>query len=160
MTNDIETQAFQLDGPYFDILSMKHDGLCCSQILVKLLMRDLGRENPDLVRAVAALCFGGGYSGGVCGVLTGAACALSLCLGDNPDKERPDPRLALLLGELSDWFTVQAERSYGGCRCTDILAASPDKRACTLLLIATLEKLQSMLASTGGAEKRSDHGNP
>lgn len=160
MINDNETPTFQMDGPYLDIISLKQSGLCCSQIVVKHLLRELGRENPDLVRAMAALCFGGAHSSGTCGVLTGAGCALSLCLENNPENERPDPLFPLLLGELTDWFTIQAERSYGGRRCDDILAASPDKRGCTLLLIATLEKLQSMLASTGSAEKRRDHGHP
>jgi len=158
MINDNGTPAIRFDGPYLDILSLQQNGLCCSQIVVKLLLRDLGRENPDLVRAMAALCFGSGYSGGICGVLTGAACALSLCLEGSSDQELPDPMLPLLLGELSDWFAIQAERSYGGSRCAEILAASPDKRACTLLLISTLEKLQSMLATTGSAEVRGSHG--
>jgi hypothetical protein len=160
MTSDNEKPSFQLDGPYLDILALKQSGLCCSQIVVKLLLCDLGRENPDLIRAMAALCFGGGHPSGTCGVLTGAGCALSLCLDGNPDNERPDPQLPLLLAELTDWFTVQAEHSYGGSRCADVLAASPDKRGCTLLLIATLEKLQSMLASTGSAEKRRNHDHP
>lgn len=151
MTNGNET-IIQLDGPYLDILSLRHRGLCCSQIILKLTLRDLGRDNPDMVRSMAALCFGT-HPGGVCGVLTGAACALSLYLGNNKDEELPDPMLPLLLGELCDWFAVTAERSYGGNSCEQILAASPDKRACSLLLISTLEKLQSMMATFGSAEK-------
>ena len=157
--NDKPANTIQLDGPYLDILSLRQNGLCCSQILVKLVLRDLGRENPDLVRSMAALCFGG-YTGGTCGILTGAACALSLYLRSNPDREQQDPLLPSLLVELSDWFAIQTERTYGGIRCEEILSASPDKRACTLLLISTLEKLQSMMATTGGAEKRCEHGHP
>ena len=159
MINENETHTIQLDGPYLDILSLRQSGLCCSQIMVKLMLRDLGRNNPDLVRTMAALCFGV-CTGGVCGILTGAACALSLCLGTNPDREQQDPLLPLLLGELSDWFTVETKSSYGGNRCAEILAASPDKRACTLLLISTLEKLRSMMATSGNAGKGRDHGYP
>jgi len=151
MTVDNETDAIRLDGPYLDMLSLRLSGLCCSQIVVKLLLRDLGRENPGLVRAMAALCFGGGYADGACGVLTGAACALSLCLENGSDTEQQHPRLPLLLGELHDWFSVRAGRSYGGVTCREILAASPDKRACSQLVIAAIEKLRSMLASTGSA---------
>jgi hypothetical protein len=158
MINDNETHTILLDGPYLDILSLRHDGLCCSQIIVKLVLRDLGRDNPDLVRTMASLCFGS-YTGGICGVLTGAACALSLGLGTNPDGELPDPMLQLLLGELSDWFAVKTKSAYGGSQCSEILTASPDKRACTHLLISTLEKLQSMLATTGNTEKGLDHGH-
>jgi hypothetical protein len=85
---------------------------------------------------------------------------LSLYLGNNSDREQQDPLLPLLLGELSDWFTIQTERTYGGIRCEEILTASPDKRACTLLLVSTLEKLQSMMATVGGAEKGCGHGHP
>lgn len=152
MIHDGEKHMIRLDGPYLDILALRHEGLCCSQIVVKLALRDLGRDNPDMVRAMAALCFGG-YTGGVCGILTGAACALSLYLGSDSGGEQQAPMLPLLLGELSDWFAQQAERCYGGTLCADILAASPDKRACTILLIATLEKLQAIIVTTGSARK-------
>jgi len=152
MLNVDGTDTIQLDGPYLDILSMRQNGLCCSQILVKLVLSDLGRENPDLVRAMAALCFGS-PSGGVCGILTGAACALSLALGSDPDRETQDTLLPLMLGELSDWFRLKTESAYGGICCSEILTASPDKRACTLLLISTVEKLRSMLATVGKSEK-------
>ena len=152
--NDNQAEAIPLDGAYLDILSYRQSGLCCSQILVKQILKDMGRENPDLVRSMAALCYGSGYSEGTCGLLTGAACALSLGLEGNPDRERADALLTLMLDELFGWFTVKAETSYGGSRCVDILAASPDKRACTLLLLGTLEKLTTMLASSAGAMKR------
>lgn len=154
--SDRHAETISLDGPYLDILFLRQQGLCCSQIIVKLVLRDLGRDNPDLVRTMAALCFGS-YAGGICGVLTGAACALSLGLGSGPNNEQQDPMLHLLLGELSDWFTVQAKGAYGGILCEEILTASPDKRACSQLLVSTLEKLQSMLATTGSLEKGRNH---
>lgn len=157
--NDNLSQTIQLDGPYLDILRLRQNGLCCSQIVVKLVLGDLGKDNPDLVRAMAVLCFGTS-TGGVCGVFTGAACALSLYLGHNAGSEQPDLRLTLLLGELSDWFTIQAERSYGGSMCADILKASPDKRACSLLLISTLEKLKTMMATAGSTEKGREDDHP
>lgn len=148
MMSDKQTHAIQLDGPYFDILKFRQMGLCCSQIVVKLVLRDRGQDIPDLVRAMAALCYGS-CSGGLCGVFTGAACALSLTLKNSTDKDLPDAMFPLLLGELADWFNAHAEKSYGGSRCNDILTASPDKQACSHLLISTVEKLQSMLATTG-----------
>lgn len=145
--NADQTQTIQLNDTYLDILRHRQNGLCCSQILVKLVLKDMDRENPDLVRAMAALCYGSGHSDGACGVLTGAACALSLFLENSHDKERAGSLLPLMLDELFGWFTVKAETSYGGSRCVEILAASPDKRACSLLLTDTLEKLTTMLAS-------------
>lgn len=153
MSNN-QDHIIQLDGPYLDILSLRQSGLCCSQIIVKLTLRSFGRENPDLVRAMAALCFGGGNRGGTCGVLTGAACALSLALGSHSEREQQDPLLALLLDELTGWFsvTLKERHSCSGISCADILAVSPDKRACTLLIIKALEKIQTMTATAGGAE--------
>lgn len=160
MKDDNEQQAIQLDGPYFELLSLRHEGFCCSQILVKMVLADLGRENPELVRSMAALCYGSGHSAGDCGILTAAACALSLSLGD-PGRELADSEFSLQLDELVGWFTAKAEKAYGGIRCQEILTASPDKRACTLLLISTLEKLQAMRATAGGCgAKGVDHAGP
>ena len=138
------TQAIQLDGPYLDIMYLRHEGYCCSQIIMKLVLRDLRQENPELVRSMASLCYGGGHENGTCGILTAASCALSLSLGGNSNRELPASDLSLLLDELVGWFTLQAQSSYGGIHCEEILSSSPDKRACSLLLIATLEKLQAM----------------
>lgn len=157
--NDQETNMIQLDGPYLDILLMKQKGLCCSQIVVKLVLRDLGRDNPDLVRSMAALC-NGSYAGVTCGVLTGAACALSLALEAPRERELQAPEFTLLLAELWDWFSVRAEKGYGGISCDEILKASPDKRACSDLLMATMEKLQSMLATMGSTGQETAYGHP
>ena len=152
-------KIISLDGPYLDILSYKQNGLCCSQIMVKLVLADLGLDNPDLVRGVAALCYGGGHLSGTCGVLTGAACALSVSLGRGLGHEQASPELPLLLGELVDWFTAEAESVYGGIHCGEILAASPDKRGCTLLLISTLEKIRSIPEiRAAGKKKEERHG--
>lgn len=152
--NDNQAQTIQLDDTYLDIMRYRQDGLCCSQILVKLVLRDMGRENSDLIRSMAALCYGSGHSEGMCGILTGAACALSVCLENAENCERADALLPLMLDELFGWFTGKAEAAYGGSRCGEILAASPDKRACSLLLRDTYEKLTTMLASSACAKKR------
>ena len=155
--NEVREAAINLDGPYLDILLLGKEGYCCSQIMVKLVLKGLGRDNPDLVRAMAALCHGIGYSGGTCGVLTGAACALSLSLGT---QEFADPALPSRLSELVDWFSARATGSYGGTRCDEILAASPGKRACSALMVATLEKVLSLSPPDAGSEKGSGHGHP
>lgn len=160
MNTDMK-ETIQLDGPYLDILSLRHEGYCCSQIIMKLVLQDLGQENPELVRSMAALCYGSGSSTGTCGLLTGAACALSLCLGNGSESELAASDLPLLLGELVGWFTSKTESAYGGVLCGEILAASPDKRACTVLLIATLEKLQAMrITAACGTKRGRDHGAP
>ena len=157
--NASATDTISLDGPYLDIISLRQSGLCCSQIMVKLILNDLGRDNPELIRSVAALCFGGSQISGTCGVLTGAACALSLCLGSDTGREQASPDLPLLLSELADWFTARVNSPAGGTSCAEILSASPNKQGCSLLLIATLEKLRSMPeVAAGNAAKGSNHG--
>jgi len=153
MTRELAGEL-QLSDLFFEILTLNQGGYCCSQIVMKLALRELGQENPELVRAMAGLCFSAGSPEGGCGVLTGAACALSLSLGT---AELPDSRLPLLLSELADWFNARAEGAYGGTSCAAILAASPNKRACMDLLAATTEKLRALLASSGVAKNGDDH---
>lgn len=135
--------AIQLNELFFEIMTLKQAGYCCSQIIMKLALRELGQDNPELVRAMAGLCFGAGSLEGGCGILTAAACALSLGFGT---AELPDSALPSRLSELADWFKAEAEGSYGGMSCGAILEASPDQRACGALLSATTEKLRSLLA--------------
>jgi hypothetical protein len=144
----------QLNELFFEILALKKAGFCCSQIVMKQALRELGQDNPALVRAIAGLCFGAGTPEGTCGILTAAACALSLGLGS---AELPDPALPSRLSELADWFKAKAEGTYGGTRCGEILEASPDKRACADLLAATIEKLRSLRAPAEISKQGFDH---
>jgi len=145
-----------LDGPYLEILLLNKSGYCCSQIMVKLVLKSLGRDNADLVRSMAGLCHGVGYSGGTCGVLTGGACALSLALGT---EEFADQALPSRLSELVRWFSALATDGYGGIRCDQIMAASPGKRACSALMVATLEQVLALASSADGAQGV-DHVHP
>lgn len=155
MNGNLE-HAIPFGGLYLDIALLKKKGYCCSQIMVKLTLRRLERENPELVRSMAALCFGSGSAEGTCGVLTGGGCALSLCLESEPDSEQPDGRLPSLLSELVQWFTARAD-SYGGTRCADIMQASPDQRGCLALLSATVEKVQDLVFSSAAAGEGGEH---
>jgi len=137
----------QLNDLFFEIMTLKQAGYCCSQIVMKLALRELDRDNPELVRAMAGLCYGAGSPEGTCGVLTAATCALALSLGDS---EIPAATLPSRLSELADWFKKQGEGTYGGTRCGEILDASPNQRACGQLLAATVTHLRTRLATTGG----------
>jgi hypothetical protein len=139
----------KLTSRYLDVIRLQKKGYCCSQIMILFMLEEKGRSNPDLVRAMAGLCNGVGDSGEICGVLTGGACLLSFCAAKGSDLEVPDERLPLLFFELADWFRKWTKTSYGGLKCDDILAKSPDKRACVALIVETCEKVQSLLASRG-----------
>ena len=60
-----------------EIIRLSSQGYCCSQIMVQMGLDAKQEENPELLDAVSGLC-GGLHSGLFCGILTGAACLLSL----------------------------------------------------------------------------------
>ena len=72
-----------------EILKLKSEGLCCSQIMVRLVLDIMDRENPDLVRFARGLCLGHGSDTGACGILTASIgiLALYLCHDDAGFKE-------------------------------------------------------------------------
>jgi C_GCAxxG_C_C family probable redox protein len=141
--------VINLDSPYLDVIRLEKKGYCCSQIMVLLMLKSRRSDNPDLIRAMAGLCNGVGYSGEICGVLTGGVCLLSLCAAKGADDEVQYERLPVILWELTDWFRKRTEGGYGGLNCDDILAKSPDKRACLALIVETYEKVRSLLESHG-----------
>ena len=58
------------------MLELSGQGFYCAQILLILALEAEGKENPDLVRAMSGLNGGLGFSGNVCGALTGGCCLL------------------------------------------------------------------------------------
>ena len=140
-------REIKLNSRYLDVLRLEKKGYCCSQIMILFMLKSRGKENPDLVRAMAGLCNGVGSSGEICGVLTGGVCLLSLCAAKGSDDEVPYERLPLLLWELTDWFRKRTDGDFGGLKCDEILAKSPDKRACVILIVETYEKVRSLLES-------------
>ena len=68
-----------------EILKLKSQGLCCSQIMVRLVLDLLGRDNPDLVHFARGLCMGYGSNTGDCGILTAGICILALYLPGDPE---------------------------------------------------------------------------
>ena len=136
----------------FRIIQLAGKGYCCSQILMLLALEAQGRENPELVRAMAGLCMGAGNSGGVCGVFTGGACVLALFGAKGADPEKEADKLPLMLAELSEWFEQSACQSYGGVSCTDIIGEGsrrPDPDRCGRLLVDTWDRILEILVENG-----------
>ena len=136
----------------FRIIQLAGKGYCCSQILAILALDAQGRENPELVRALAGLCMGVGNTGGVCGVFTGAACVLSLYGAKGADAEQAADKLPLMYAELSEWFAQSACASYGGTSCADIIGEGsrrPDPDRCGRLLVDTWGRILEILVENG-----------
>mgnify|MGYP001070292605 CR=1 FL=1 len=117
-------------------------GTCCSVALVQMGLEHRGEENPLLLQAVSGLC--GGVQGGLaCGALTGAACMLNVL-----DPERAN---AVMVPELTEWFTDTMGRAFGGPNCDDIVHGDPlQKRTrCPGLVEETYLKAREILQAHG-----------
>jgi hypothetical protein len=134
---------------HFKMLDLSGRGYCCSQIMFIMALELQGRQNPDLVRSMAGLCHGIGFSGNTCGVLTGAACLLSYYAGKGSDAEEIKQGFATMLTDLAFWFKESIGSTYGGVTCGRILIHTPDRSACKDIIIATYEKVLQLLAEHG-----------
>jgi|WetSurMetagenome_2_1015567.scaffolds.fasta_scaffold1305256_1 hypothetical protein len=144
MENDI-----CLNGQYFDIMLLSKKNYCCSQIMTILALKDLGRDDADLVRAMGGLCHCMAYSEENCGVLSAGACLIALCTGKGSDSESPRESLPRMISELVEWFRQRTEVPKGDAKCDDMLLWRPDKRSCMTLILETYEKVLSILESQG-----------
>lgn len=139
-----------------ELLPLVHEGYCCSQLLMLLMLQARDQENPDLVRAVHGLCHGIGQSDGPCGLLTGGACALALVAGKGAATETPHAMLTPLLNDYATWF-YERTNAYGGQSCSQIAAGlgatsgapgeAPNPVACGDLLAECWEKIIELVQS-------------
>ncbi|WP_319543277.1 DVU_1555 family C-GCAxxG-C-C protein [uncultured Pseudodesulfovibrio sp.] len=140
-----------LDDTGLKMMELGGKGYCCSQILILLALDEMGRENPDLIRAASGLCNGLGDCSGLCGVYTGAAMLLGLYGGKGEDMEESVDVLPLMLEELRDWFAA-ATTQYGGMACRDILdgrCGQPDAARCGGLVSAAYAQVREILVNNG-----------
>ncbi|MCE5286130.1 MAG: C-GCAxxG-C-C family protein [Pelosinus sp.] len=130
------------------IAELHMQGFHCSQILVILGLERQGKKNPDLVRAMAGLAGGLGFSGGICGVLTGAVCLLGLFAGRGEVEEQENRILNNMIQELIRWFEEKFAGKYGGTLCQNIIKDDPWNRmlSCPELVTETYGKVMELLA--------------
>jgi len=133
------------------MIQWAQQGFYCSQILLLMGLEAQGKNNIDLVRAMAGLAGGIGFSGDVCGALTGGACLLGLYAGRGEPGEEEDPRLNMMIGELVEWFADKYGQAYGGIRCEVILDKDLANRAtrCPSIVFGTHEKVKALLSRHG-----------
>ncbi len=67
-----------------------------------------------------------GFSGEVCGALTGGVCLLGLYAGRGAAEEAQDPALNIMIHELVEWFSKKFGEAYGGILCRDITQDDPE----------------------------------
>ncbi|MFH1116798.1 MAG: C-GCAxxG-C-C family protein [Pseudomonadota bacterium] len=130
---------------------LAQQGFHCSDMLLLLGIEAQGKTNPDAVRVVSGLAGGVGYSGDICGALTGGVCLLSLYGGRGTPEEEEDPRLRIMISELLDWFTSEQERRYGGIHCREITEDDPQNMPlrCPQIVASVYRKARSILDDHG-----------
>ncbi len=136
-----------MDDEIIRMLELAGQGFHCSQILLSMGLDAQGKQNPDLIRAMAGLAGGVGFCGDICGALTGGACLLALYTGRGTPDEEEDQRLNLMINELVEWFSQEFSECYGGIHCREILADDPRNQTsrCPQLVTKTYEKVKALL---------------
>ena len=116
------------------IFTYKMNGYCCSQIVMQIGHEMLGRENDELVEAMAGLC-DGVKCGRICGAASAAVCLLYLADGKAAEMG--------LIQEYLDWF----EDAFGALDCEELLGDDPMAKLekCPMFVESTLLKLEELL---------------
>lgn len=133
------------------LMSLRRQGFYCSQILILQGLEMLGRTNPDLVRATHGLAGGLGFTGELCGALTGGAALVGLYAGKGTPEQEEDPRLLFIIEDLVKWFKAEFAEQYGGIRCAEILGSDGRNQAtrCPVLVAGVLQKVKELLVENG-----------
>lgn len=136
-----------------ELVPWVREGYCCSQLLILLVLRGQGVDNPALVRAMGGLCHGMGQSGGACGLLTGGAAALGYLACKGSADETPHPMAEPLINDYAAWFSGRVRT--GACRdvsCPSIQAEAgggADMTLCGDLLADCWDKLVELCDAYG-----------
>ncbi len=130
---------------------LKQQGFFCSQIIMIMGMELQGKTDPDLVKAMHGLSGGLGFSGELCGALSGGACLLGVYAGRGEVDDEEDPRLMFMIQDLVGWFKETFGEKYGGIRCEQILAANGGNQmmVCPMLVSQTFQKVKELLVENG-----------
>ena len=133
------------------LVVLRKQGFYCSQILMLQGLEMLGKSNPDLIRAMHGLAGGLGFSGELCGALTGGASLLGLYAGKGEAEQPEDPRLDFMVMDLVKWFKAEFAEQFGGVRCEEILAGNSQNQTtrCPILVTGVLQKVKELLVENG-----------
>jgi len=133
------------------LMALRKQGFYCSQILILWGLEKMGKSSPDLVRVMHGLAGGMGFSGEICGALTGGASLLGLYAGKAMPEEDEDPRLNFMIQDLVKWFKIEYGQPFGGIRCAEILEGSdPSKLTrCPIMVMGVFQKVQELLVENG-----------
>ncbi len=131
----------------FRVMDLAMKGYQCSQILMAMALKAQGRENEELLRAMAGL-LGGMGCGKTCGALTGGCSVLGLYAGWGTPDSTGDARLPAMLAEFVEWFESEISQRYGGTDCAAIVQDDIRNKLtrCPRIVIESLTRLKEILA--------------
>ncbi len=140
-----------MDNELEQLMVLRRQGFYCSQMILLQGLEMTGKSNPDLVRAMHGLAGGLGFSGELCGALTGGASLLGLYAGKGTPEQPEDPRLDFMIQDLVKWFKAEYGEQFGGLRCETILAGDSQNKAvrCPLMVVGVLQKVKELLVENG-----------
>jgi C_GCAxxG_C_C family probable redox protein len=133
------------------LIEFRKQGFYCSQIILLKGLEQTGKSNPDLVRAMQGLAGGLGFSGELCGALTGGASLIGLYAGKGTPEQEEDPRLLFMTEDLVKWFKAEYGEQFGGIRCEEILAGNNQNQTtrCPLMVSGVIQKVNELLVENG-----------
>ncbi|MDR0339642.1 MAG: C-GCAxxG-C-C family protein [Desulfovibrio sp.] len=146
-----------MDDAQMLVLELGSKGYSCGQMVMVGGLRLMGRDNPDLVRAMAGLAQGVGCGGEICGALAGGVCLVALHTAKGLEEEQALEQSTPLMNSLVEWFREEL-RAGGDIRCDAILgrddASAAARRAmdqdrCGTLVAQTWSKAVALLAEAG-----------
>lgn len=143
-----------MDDTQMMVLELGSQGYSCAQIVVAGGLRLLGRENPDLIRAMAGLAQGVGCSGEICGALSGGVCLVAMHTAKGQDGEETLPEAQPLMNALVEWFREE-QCGSGGITCDAIMGTAGtrernmDAVRCGGLVAAVWNKAVTLLVENG-----------
>jgi C_GCAxxG_C_C family probable redox protein len=97
------------------------------------------------------LAGGLGFSGELCGALTGGASLLGLYAGKGTPEQEEDPKLDFMIQDLVKWFKAEYGKQFGGIRCEEILAGNNQNKMtrCPLMVSGVIQKVNELLVENG-----------
>jgi hypothetical protein len=105
------------------------------------------KDDPDLIRSLAALNNGLRDTGQICGALTGGACVISYFAAQGEPDELADPDYDQMVQQLAEWFTVEMTERYGGISCPALLKGDQANKltVCPVLVEQTFNQALEIL---------------
>lgn len=145
------TELRTIQQDFGRMMELAQQGFHCSEIILFMGLDAQGKVNPDAIRAVSGLAGGVGFSGDICGALTGGACLVGLYAGKGTPEEEENPKLRMMIGELMEWFSNEYQEQFGGIHCSEITGDDPEvmPSRCPRIVAAVYKKVRSLLAENG-----------